>query len=306
MLQTKRDVPALSLYEGQMQSLGSGVVFGYRNSDQAPFRDERLRRAFSMTWDRAQFIDVQFNVSGFTSDGIPVRTSWSTALQNNYFSAWYLNPQSKEFGPNSQYFEHNLAEAKKLMAAAGYTGHAIVSNIISGTDYGVDYHKHVDILEGFANEAGFKFNRVAVPYQSEFIPKIRDAKGNFDGIAWKLLTPATPPDGIEAMVAYFSKGGGATFQGIDPNGSGTFEGDPHIEGEIRKARGEVDTKKAQAIVHDLQRYVAGKAYMWRTPGGATGLDAAWPVIRNFNTYQNEYRSHYNEWLDPSQAPLNKS
>jgi ABC-type transport system substrate-binding protein len=306
MLQTKKDVPALSLYEGSMQSLGSGVVFGYRNSDKAPFKDERLRRAFSMTWDRDQFIDVQFNVSGLTGQGIPVKTLWSTSLQNNYFAAWYIDPKSKEFGPNAQFFKRDLAEAKKLMAAAGYAnGVEVVSNTISGSDYGVDYHKHVDILEGFANEAGFKFNRVAVPYLTEFIPKIRDAQGNFDGLAWKLLTPATPPDGIEAMVAYFSKGGGATFQGIDPDGKGTFEGDPYVEEQIRKARAETDPKKAHALVHDIQRHVAGKAYMWRTPGGATGLDIAWPAIRNFNTFQSEYRTHYNEWLDPTQPPLKK-
>jgi peptide/nickel transport system substrate-binding protein len=307
MLQTKRDVPALSLYEGAMQSLGSGVVFGYRNSEKAPFRDERLRQAFSLTWDRDQFIDVQFNVSGLTSQGIPVKTLWSTALQNNYFADWYIDPKSKEFGPNAKYFRRDVAEAKKLVAAAGYAeGLEVVSNVISGSDYGVDYHRHVDILEGFANEAGFRFSRVAVPYQTEFIPKIRDAQGNFDGIAWKLLTPATPPDGIEAMVAYFSKGGGATFQGIDPDGQGTFAGDPYIEEQLRKARAEVDPKKAHAIVHDIQRHVAGKAYMWRAPGGATGLDIAWPVIRNFNTYESEYRAHFSEWLDPNQPPLKKT
>jgi peptide/nickel transport system substrate-binding protein len=307
MLQTKKDVPELSLYEGAMLSLGSGVVFGYRNSERAPFGDERLRQAFSMTWDRDQFIDTQFNVSGLSNQGIPVKTLWSTALQNNYFAAWYIDPKSKEFGPNAKYFRRDIAEAKKLVAAAGYpAGLEVVSNVISGSDYGVDYHRHVDILEGFASEAGFRFSRLTVPYQTEFIPKIRDAQGNFDGIAWKLLTPATPPDGIEAMVAYFSKGGGATFQGIDPDGQGTFAGDPYIEEQIRKARAEGDLEKAQAIVHDIQRHVAGKAYMWRAPGGATGLDIAWPVIRNFNTYESEYRAHFNEWLDPSQPPLRRA
>jgi peptide/nickel transport system substrate-binding protein len=307
ILQTKKDVPDLSLYAGAMGSSGLGVVFGFRNTDKAPFRDERLRQAFSMTWDRDQFIDVQFNVSGLRGQGIPVETSWSTAVQNNYFASWYLNPQGKDFGPNARYFKRDIAEAKKLVSAAGFaTGTEVISNVISGPDYGVDYHRHVDILEGFANEAGFKFTRVAVPYQTEFIPRIRDAKGNFDGIAWKLLTPSTPPDGIEAMVAYFSKGGGATFQGVDPDGKGTFEGDPYIEDQIRKARSEIDLKKQYAIVHEIQRYVAGKAYMWRAPGGATGLDIAWPVIRNFNTYQSEYRAHFSEWLDPSQPPLKKA
>jgi ABC-type transport system substrate-binding protein len=306
MLQTKRDVPALSLYSSPMGTNGNGLVFGYRNNDKCPFRDERLRRAISMTWDRDQFIDVQYGVQDLRNQGIPVDVSWSSSLQNNYFAAWYLNPQSKDFGDNAKYFKRDLAEAKKLMSAAGYNGQEIVTNIISGPDYGVDYHKHVDIMEGFAVEGGFKFSRNAMPYQTEFIPKIRDAQGNFDGITYKLLTPSTPPDGIEGLVAYFSKGGGATFQGFDPDGKGTFEGDPYIEDQIRKARAEIDVKKQYAIVHDIQRYVAGKAYMWRAPGGATGLDIAWPVIRNFNTYQSEYRAHFNEWLDPGQPPLKRA
>ena len=62
VLQTKKDQASLALYQGAMQSSGLGVVFGYRNTPQAPFHDERLRQAFSMAWDRDQFIDVQFNV----------------------------------------------------------------------------------------------------------------------------------------------------------------------------------------------------------------------------------------------------
>ncbi len=307
VLTTKKDLNALALYEGAMGSNGAGVVFGYRSGDKTPFRDERLRQAFSMTWDRDQFIDVQFNVEGLRSQGIPVKTSWSTSVQNNYFAAWYLDPQGKDFGPNAKYFKKDLAEAKKLVAAAGFaSGLEVVSNMISGTDYGVDHQKQVDILEGMANEAGFKFNRNIMNYQSEFIPRIRDAKGNFDGITWKLLTPSTPPDGIEAMVAYFSKGGGATFQGIDPTGKGALDGDPFVEDLIQKARGELDQNKAHSYVHEIQRYVAGKGYMWRFPGGATGVDIAWPAVRNYNVYQNEYRTHFAEWLDQNQPPFKKA
>src|SRR5262249_17388688 len=144
VLQTKKDVSALSLYAGGMGSSGLGVVFGYRATDKAPFRDERLRQAFSMTWDRNQFIDVQFNVSGLRSQGIPIEPSWSTAVQNNYLSSWYLNPESKEFGPTDKYFKRDVAEAKKLISAAGYpNGVEAISNVISGSDYGVDYAKVV-------------------------------------------------------------------------------------------------------------------------------------------------------------------
>ena len=65
------------------------------------------------------FIDALYNVSRFKADGLPVETAWHTCL-NQSFRGFWLDPKSKEFGPNAKYFQHDLAEAKKLLSAAGY------------------------------------------------------------------------------------------------------------------------------------------------------------------------------------------
>ncbi len=36
------------------------------------------------------------------------------------YAGWWLDPQSSDFGENAKYFKHNIAEAKKLLSAAGY------------------------------------------------------------------------------------------------------------------------------------------------------------------------------------------
>ena len=55
------------------------------------------------------------------------------------YKGWYLDPQGKDFGENAKFYKRNIAEAKKLMSAAGYTGQTIDSNEAAGTNYGPGY-----------------------------------------------------------------------------------------------------------------------------------------------------------------------
>ena len=90
---------------------------------------------------------------------------------------------------------------------------------------------------------------------------------------------------------------------MDPDGKGTFAGDPMIDDQIKKARLEVDQNKRRQILIDMQRYLAAKQYVFRYPGGASGFRLTWPVIKNIGVYHNEVRPWVQEWLDPTQKPL---
>ena len=85
----------------------------------SPFLDERVRQAFSMSIDRDLYMDTFLNVAKFQSEGLPVETRWNTGLAAT-FDGWWLDPKGKNFGPNAKYYKHDIAEAKKLLAAAGY------------------------------------------------------------------------------------------------------------------------------------------------------------------------------------------
>ena len=72
-----------------------------------------------MSWDRDLCIDAFYNVDEFEAEGLPVETRWNTDCRATG-TGWWLDPQGKDFGPNAKYFKHNVAEAKKLLAAAGF------------------------------------------------------------------------------------------------------------------------------------------------------------------------------------------
>ena len=77
-----------------------------------------MRQALSLSWDRDLFIDATYNVDAFAKEGIELETRWNTPVYN-VADGWWLDPKSKDFGPNAKYYQFNLDEAKKLIAAAG-------------------------------------------------------------------------------------------------------------------------------------------------------------------------------------------
>jgi ABC-type transport system substrate-binding protein len=111
ILPVKREQPLLSIYQDSFTTRGSTQSFGWLPEGESPFLDERVRQAVSMTIDRDLFIDTTFNVPQFAAEGMAMETRWSTALPPT-FEGWWLDPKSKEFGPNAKYYMYNVPEAK--------------------------------------------------------------------------------------------------------------------------------------------------------------------------------------------------
>ena len=53
------------------------------------------------------------------AEGLNVETRWNSHVVAVEQGLW-LDPKGKDFGANAKYFQHDLTEAKKLLAAAGY------------------------------------------------------------------------------------------------------------------------------------------------------------------------------------------
>ena len=257
-----------------------------------------------MSLDRDTWIDTFYSVSQLEREGLPVDTRWNTVLIADGFEGWWLDPRSKDYGPNAQYFQHNVVEAKKLLTAAGYANGVQMESITSGTAYGVDFPKWVDVAEGMAGEAGFRFNKTVVPF-AEFGTKYRDVQGRYEGVSYRALPGGGDP--LERLVRDLSaKIGAVTFTGFDGDGKGTYGGAPYLDNLLLKARQESDKEKRKAAVHDAQRYVGKKQYVMRFPGGASSFALRWPVLQNFNAYLDDQRPFLTYWMDETQAPLKKS
>ena len=314
VLPTKRETPALNLYSLDVSGTARMIFFGWKPSppEKTPFRDERVRQAYSMSIDRDLFIDVVNNVTGFRDEGLPVEVRWSTSLQPE-FDGWWLNPESKDFGPNGKYFEHNVVEAKKLLAAAGFANGLEVESAWPVMGYGNDLAKHVEIAEGMAQEAGFRFKTVNPDFNTEWATKYRDSIGNFEGIAYRNAGVAGE-DPVELLWKEFSATeGNLIFTGYDPDGKGTFKGDPTLEDMIRKGRAEVDVEKRKDMVYEVQRYLGKKLYTMRLGGYSSRFTLAWPVIKNARVWQggqmtlgSPVADYVHSWIDPNEAPLKKA
>jgi ABC-type transport system substrate-binding protein len=266
-----------------------------------------------MSIARDDWIDAQYNTAAFESDGLNVEKRWNTSLQATEISTgWWLDPKSKDFGPNAKFYQHDVAEAKKLLAAAGFSdGTEITSNHFTSAQYGSEFPKLVELWEGMAAESGIRFKKNILNYNSDFLPNIRDARGAFSGISYKTGPPAPTSDPVDRLAFEFTKGSPVGFLGMDVAGRGDGSGDPHIEEQIKNAKSDFDTERRRKTVHELQRYLADAQYCIRWPGGATTFDLVWPAVQNYRVYPpgtnsaNQIAS-LTWWLDETKPPLGKA
>jgi peptide/nickel transport system substrate-binding protein len=306
VLPLKSQRPEMLLYKGPMTPSQGHTAFGWK---QDAWNDIRMRQALSHAWDRDGHIEAVYSASKFEAAGIPVETRWNTEIYANFEGDW-LDPKSKDFGPNASYFNYDKAEAKKLMEAAGYAnGLDVVSTTPAQNAYGPDYNTQLEILENFGRDVGMKVTRNEIDYTSNFIPNFRNAKGQHEGWAQK-IGPGFADSALGRLAYEVWSKGGDNFYGFSASGRNDKAGDPEVDRMIEAGQAEFDNDKRRKIVQDLQRYLAQKVYLLTWPGAASGWVMAWPCLNNVRTFQ-DFRGVGNDatltpifwWLDPTKKPM---
>jgi ABC-type transport system substrate-binding protein len=324
-LELKDDIPELQMWAA-FEADRNNMWFG-QNSQHA-FIDVRLRQAMSLAWDRDTHINVVYSGDTLESRGIPADPKWAGAIScstggsgtGGTFRGYWLDPKSKEFGPNAKYFTlgktraDDIAEAKALIRAA--TGkdemefeHIAIIQVAGGAPT-----YSVEVMNASIAEAGFRPNVKPMLYSDYVIYRATEIKGNWKGVV--SLGRYAPADPATYYWTYFHKTGGlfngysADGRGADRNldSSGNPMGDPTMNDFVEKMYAEFDEQKRQALSADLQRYHAKMNYLPHYPGGANTIYVGWPVVQNRQVWQslafdNPYRY---EWLDETKAPLNKT
>jgi ABC-type transport system substrate-binding protein len=309
VLQTKRDLPELVMLQSNFNRLWFNSWFGYEGN--SPFKDERVRQAWSMSLDRDLWIDTFGNTEPFVKAGLPVEKRWHSHFPSG-IEGWWVDPQDeKEFGPNSKYLQWNPEEAKKLLSAAGFSnGLDVNAYHIATGQYGTNFANQAQIQIGDAQSyAGFRVKIDNPDYQTEWLPKYYYGKGAFSGIAIGADNPE--PDMGVFMFARFHPQG-PRFKGFDPSGSNPVAGDPQVTKLIQDIRTEFDTDKRKAIAKQYQQYMAKAMYAVPFPGQARGFGLDWPVVGNNGVYLSgslyaggtETAIHV--WVDTTKPPLAKS
>jgi peptide/nickel transport system substrate-binding protein len=305
VLPVVREEPRIGIYQGELRGTGSAMYFGWLPEGKSPFLDERVRQALSMAWDRDLFLDTFLNVSNFEAEGLPMVTRWSAHIGADA-EGWWLDPKGKDFGPNAKYFNHDLSEGKKLLAAAGHpNGFEVVSNYITGPQLGVPRHK--EVTDAFMSELGIRVTVNSIDYAKEYTPLYRDGKGQYVGWAYTSAVGGVGSDDPLVVLAneYWSKGGTPAFRGFSTSGKNDLAGDPQLDALIEKARLERDTEKRRGLAFDIQRYLAKAMYAIPSPGAASGFALAWPCLGNFMV-QRGTRPYNQLWIDDTKAPLSNA
>jgi ABC-type transport system substrate-binding protein len=312
VLQLKKDEPRLNMYSFVAPSNNVSFIqrFGWMNNEgkKAPWLDVRVRQAMALAMDRDAYIDVFSNVSGFNQEGLDAKPLYHTSM--GYIPGVTLDPTSKDFGDSAKYYKRDIAEAKKLMAAAGLpNGFTYTNHWPNFPGFGPNFPKQMAVIESFNAEIGIKATSDPIDYNLKYLPDYVTKRGQHEGTLIS-LGAVTSPDSVDYFVwRYYSKSGATSGAIFGDQGSGDGAGDAKVDDLIDKAKAEFDSKKQVAILADLQKYLAEKQYCVTSPGLATQFTLAWPAVKNYLAYQGDSRAinsfYYTWWLDENEAPLKK-
>ncbi len=235
----KREAPNLVFTFTKNQVIG-GIYF---NFDIPPWNDVRVRQALSMAMDR----DGILKALDPTGKG-----GWFTAISQ--LVPFWLDPKSPEFGPNAKYFQRNIAEAKKLLEAAGYPN-GIKTKMTYSPGYGKAYEQLFTLVAATVKEAGFEFELAPQEYaaylQTTFVGKFTE------GVAIGPLQVPMEPDSIFFTVYH----PGSARHNWGGSGPATPEGDKQLLDMFEAQRRELNFQRRVALIYDIQRYMAEKMYM---------------------------------------------
>ena len=274
VMAVKGEQPKLGLYAQEFPVTRRNMIgFGYNPG--SPFHDVRVRRAVSMVLERDAWVDAFYNVSGFAKDGLEVEPRWDSHYMAGDAPHW-KDPKGTELGEGAQYFKHNVAEAKKLMQAAGHNAPLVTPGWFNTNVQGGE--TQVQSLQGMLNDSGlFNISLQGFP-NAEWNLKFHTIQGKHDGIAF---TQSSGQSGdIDAHISVrYNVGNGSRF--LIPEVYPWYQKTQDLIGVQRK---ELDEKKRATQLLDLQKELALQMPVVPWPGAANGYTLAWPHLANFSVW----------------------
>ena len=231
-------------------------TIGIAKLEEEPFKDVRVRRAMAMAGNSQEMAEANPFALGHAAlnPGVPAALrDWSIPIDQ-------LTPEGRRI------YEHNPAEAKRLLAQAGHPNGFKVP-VESTASWGSDMVDLAQImLRNWKNvgvETDLKFKE-----SGAFIASVVGRK--FEKVAITLRGGPTSPDPYLA---------GAHLPGQPLNIAGV--NDPKLTDMIKLQRRTFDVAKRREIVFDIQRYLAERVYYFYTSPSAKVIGAWEPYVKNF-------------------------
>jgi len=208
-------------------------------TDQKPFSDIRVRYAMSLAIDRQAIIDSVFEGVGAMNPPVPAALrEWSVPFD--------------KLGEGAKYYAHDPAEAKRLLAAAGYPNGfpATMCFTTYGSTVLVD---SMQLVQKDLKAVGID----AKIDQKEYGAYIATCfYGKFDSITYGPQTGFLEPDNFLF---------GQYYPGELKNQS--HINDPVVADMLVRQRRTADLAKRREIIFEIQRYLAKQQYYVQMPSG---------------------------------------
>ena len=263
VMAVKGEQPKLGLYAQEFPVTRRNMIgFGYNPG--SPFHDVRVRRAVSMVLERDAWVDAFYNVSGFAKDGLEVEPRWDSHYMAGDAPHW-KDPKGTELGEGAQYFKHNVAEAKKLMQAAGHNAPLVTPGWFNTNVQGGE--TQVQSLLGMLNDSGlFNISLQGFP-NAEWNLKFHTIQGKHDGIAFNA---EQRPERRHRCAHQRALQRRQRFSLLGPGGLPLV---PEDAGPDRRPAQGAGREEARHSAVDLQKEMALQMPAVPWPGAANGLHA---------------------------------
>jgi len=208
-------------------------------ADQKPYSDIRVRHAMSMAIDRKGIIDSVFEGVGAMNPPVPAGLrDWSVPFD--------------KLGDGAKYYKYDPAEAKKLLAAAGYPNGfpATMCFTTYGSTVLVD---SMQLVQKDLRAVGID----AKIDQKEYGAYIATCfYGKFDSLTYGPQTGFLEPDNF-LFGQYYP----------EELKNQSHINDPVVADMLVRQRRTFDVAKRKELIFDIQRYLATKQYYVQMPSG---------------------------------------
>jgi peptide/nickel transport system substrate-binding protein len=253
--QTQRDGLVKSYPDAVLTEFTQNLMgFLYWRLDAKPFNDVRVRRAVSMALNRDEITSIIYEGRGIYNSHLPAG-----------LPRWWLDPTGSQFGQTGQYFKHDAAKAKSLLAEAGYPeGLKNVPFIASLNAYGDAFNQTVELIQKQLKEAGIEVKFGAQDYAAYISSTYL---GKFDGgtMVQGLETPVSDPS--DYLFAMYHPQGQRNHGGVN---------DSKLTEMIDKQRITLDQAERKKQIDDIQRYLADQMYYVTYPASqVTAVSQPW-------------------------------
>ncbi|MGE3855717.1 MAG: ABC transporter substrate-binding protein [Dehalococcoidia bacterium] len=242
------------------------------NTTKAPFNDVRVRQAIGLLYNRAAEV-----ASVHLGDADPV----GTALLP-YPEA--LKP--KDIPDMANFTKHDVAEAKKLLAAAGHpNGFKTEIHITPQYFQNSGYQDSVERIVGDLKQAGIEATIKSTEY-GVWIASVYRPPFNFDGILWGPGRYYADPD---PYVNYWLHPKGIANQ--------SRVNDPAMTALVEKQALQTNPKERWETLREIQKLEAKNAwYIWRV----TTKSSVWTqtTVKDFARHEAyDNREFWHAWMD---------